>query len=75
MIPRFDIFVLENGEPCWLEAVENLEQAKSRLKLLQAADFTNQFLVLDQRTGNKIIISAAEIHSTKPPVLSQQSAT
>jgi hypothetical protein len=75
MIPRFDIFILENGEPRWLEAVENLEHAKSRLQLLQTVDLTNRFLVLDQKTGNKTILSAAEIHSTKPSALSQQTAT
>ena len=75
MIPRFDVFILENGEPRWLEAVENLEHAKSRLKLLLAVDLTNHFLVLDQKTGNKTVLSAAEIHSTKPQALSQQTAT
>jgi hypothetical protein len=75
MSPRFDLFILENGEPRWLEAVENLEHAKSRLKLLLAVDLTNHFLVLDQKTGNKTVLSAAEIQSTKPQALSQQSAT
>ena len=75
MSPRFDLFILENGEPRWLEAVENLEHAKSRLKLLLAVDLTNHFLVLDQKTGNKTVLSAAEIQSTKPQTLSQQSAT
>jgi hypothetical protein len=75
MSRRFDLFILENGEPRWLEAVENLEHAKSRLKLLLAVDLTNHFLVLDQKTGNKTVLSAAEIQSTKPQALSQQSAT
>jgi len=75
MIPRFDLFILENGEPRWLEAVENLEHAKSRLQLLQAVDLTDHFLVLDQKTGNQIVLSAAEIHSTKPHALSQLTAT
>jgi hypothetical protein len=75
MIPRFDIFMLENGEPRWLEAVENLEQAKAKLQLLQIVDATNHFLVLDQKTGNKTVLSAAEIHGSKPDVLSQQTAT
>jgi hypothetical protein len=75
MSRRFDLFILENGEPRWLEAVENLEHAKSRLKLLPAVDLTNHFLVLDQKTGNKTVLSAAEIQSTKPQALSQQSAT
>jgi hypothetical protein len=75
MSRRFDLFILENGEPRWLEAVENLEHAKSRLKLLLAVDLTNHFLVLDQKTGNKTVLSAAEIHSTKSQALSQQTAT
>jgi hypothetical protein len=45
------------------------------LKLLLAVDLTNHFLVLDQKTGNKSVLSAAEIQSTKPQALSQQSAT
>ena len=75
MIPRFDIFILENGEPHWLEAVENLEHAKSRLQVLQAVHLMNQFLVLDQKTGNKIVLSPGDLHSTKPGVLRQQSVT
>lgn len=56
MTPNFDIFKIESeGNVCWLEAASTIEDAKTKaLKL--AAQAENGILILDQQTGNKLIV-------------------
>lgn len=59
MIARFDIFKKESqGEYCWIEAAMDLEAAKKRVRAL-GSTAPGEYMVLDQRTGNRIVIKAA----------------
>jgi len=63
---RIDIFTIkENGDPCWLGAAEDLNNAKLRLQQLVTTESSRQFLLLDQMTGNKMIVTADEIGLAK----------
>jgi hypothetical protein len=56
MFPKFDLFRLEGeGEVRWLEAAATLEHAKARIKEL-AAHVSGEYLILDQKTGAKLVI-------------------
>lgn len=56
MIPLFDIFRAEpNGDLRWLEAAPDLDKAKQRIRTL-AVSSPGEYLVLNQRTGNKTTI-------------------
>src|SRR5260370_8652492 len=55
MIPRFDIVKVESGGPRWMEAAENVERAKARVKLL-ATSSPGEYVIADQETGEKISI-------------------
>jgi CheY-like chemotaxis protein len=55
MIPRFDIFKVEGGGACWMEAAASLEGAKARVKIL-ATSSPGEYLIADQETGEKISI-------------------
>src|SRR5229473_4816898 len=55
MIPPFDIFKVESDGPRWMEAAENLERAKARVKIL-ATSSPGEYVIADQETGEKISI-------------------
>jgi hypothetical protein len=56
MTASFDIFRMEpEGSVCWLGAAETLEEAKERIRQL-AASGEAEFVILDQNTGNRLIV-------------------
>src|SRR5713226_2535749 len=56
MIPRFDILKVESdGGRRWMEAAENLERAKARVKIL-ATSSPGEYVIADQETGERISI-------------------
>jgi hypothetical protein len=66
MTLRIDIFTIEeNGAPCWRGAAADLNNAKLRLQQRVTNESSRQFLLLDQMTGNKMIVTADEIGLAK----------
>jgi hypothetical protein len=62
MLDPFDIFKLEqNGSVRWLRAIPDLERAKSYVSKVPA-----DYLILNQRTGEQIIIQAATNQRDRP---------
>jgi hypothetical protein len=58
MTARFDIFRIEtNGGVRWHQSAETLDEAKAQIQQLAALS-PGQFLVLNQETGNKLIVPA-----------------
>jgi hypothetical protein len=58
----FDIFkVSEDGSPIWVTTAPTLEEARSEVNGLQATSADN-YIVLNQKTGNKIVIPYSERH-------------
>ena len=57
MTASFDIFRVESGGVRWLECVANLEEAKARVRHI-AAGAVAEFIVVDQRTGNRIFLNS-----------------
>lgn len=56
MTATFDIFQMEpEGTVRWLEAAKSLEEAKSRVQELAAHTYGG-YVILDQKTGNKLLI-------------------
>src|SRR5216684_8439519 len=55
MIPQFDIFKVESDGPRWMEAAENVERAKARVKIL-ATSSPGEYVIANQETGEKISI-------------------
>jgi hypothetical protein len=49
----FDTFWFGESGPNWIEAVETLETAQSRIESLPHANL-GSYAVLDRRTGNRI---------------------
>lgn len=64
MTLRFDIFRMETGgEVMWREAVETLDQAQLRVREL-AESGPGEYLVMNQSTGEKIVIKP-EAHDAR----------
>jgi len=60
MLDPFDIFKLErNGSVRWLRALPDLERAKSYVVKILVIAAPADYLILNQRTGERIIIQAA----------------
>jgi hypothetical protein len=60
MFDPFDIFKVEhNGNVKWLRAIADLERAKSYVSKVLAVAAPADYLILNQRTGERIIIQAA----------------
>ena len=58
MVGLFDIFKLvQNGEPVWLEAAQNLESATARVQLLQQQS-PGDYMIYSHKTGKKIVFNA-----------------
>ena len=66
MTLRFDIFKIEqDGNPSWLGSAQDLTKAKLRLQQLLPNESATRYLLLDQMTGNKTIVTADEIDLAK----------
>ena len=60
MLDPFDISKLEeNGRVRWLRAIPDLERAKSYVVRILVIAAPADYLILNQRTGERIIIQAA----------------
>jgi hypothetical protein len=56
----FDIFkVSEDGSLLWIETAGTLEHARSQVNGFQTTS-ANDYLVLNQKTGNKIVLPYSE---------------
>ncbi|HXE36758.1 MAG TPA: hypothetical protein VN087_22785 [Verrucomicrobiae bacterium] len=53
----FDIFRIDRAGVRWLESAESLDHAKARIREL-ALSFPGEFILLDRKTGNKVVINA-----------------
>jgi hemerythrin superfamily protein len=57
-VNRFDIFQIESGGSVrWLETVDSLEEVKARVQELGLLS-PREYIILDQQTGNKLVITA-----------------
>ena len=67
----FDIFrVSENGSLLWVETAATLEAARSQVNGLQTTS-AGDYVVVSQKTGNKMVIRYSE---TKSPVRTKRAA-
>jgi hypothetical protein len=55
MVPPFDIFKVDTGSVRWLEAAEDLERAKARVKVL-AASSPGEYLIFNHQTGKRVSV-------------------
>ena len=61
MTAPFDIFETEKGGTVvWLGSAITLEDAKARIEKV-AERTSGEYLVLNQKTGNKLVVKIAEI--------------
>lgn len=67
----YDIFRRDTGGEVWVEAVRDLEAAKSRIIEL-SADKPGQYVVLSQRSGRMVssgtVVASPEARRGKDPV-------
>jgi hypothetical protein len=56
----FDIFRLDRAGVRWLESAESLDYAKTRIHEL-AVSSPGEYLLLDQKTGTKLVIKPARV--------------
>ncbi len=61
MTHPIDIFQLEAEGVRWLEAAPTFEVAKKRIKEL-ALKSPGEYVVLDQRSGNKVVFKSDDAH-------------
>jgi hypothetical protein len=67
MLDPFDIFKVEhNGSVRWLRAIADLERAKSYVSKVLVVAAPADYLILNQRTGVRIIIQAATDRRDRP---------
>jgi hypothetical protein len=59
MIHPIDIFEIDGSAVRWIGAAATLEQAKVQIKE-RAAKSVDRFILLDQRTGNKVYVEGGE---------------
>jgi len=60
MLDPFDIFKVEqNGSVKWLRGIADLERAKSYVIKILVIAAPADYLILNQRTGERIVIQAA----------------
>jgi hypothetical protein len=53
--PPIDIFLVETGSVRWLETAASIEEAKARIQEV-AVHSPGEYLLLNQKTGNKIVL-------------------
>jgi hypothetical protein len=56
MLPPFDIFRVEDEIPRWLETVETLDAAKTRIRELAKVWPEAEYVIFSQQTQNRISI-------------------
>jgi hypothetical protein len=67
MLDPFDIFKVEhNGSVRWLRAIADLERAKSYVSKVLVVAAPADYLILNQRTGERIVIQAATSQRDRP---------
>jgi hypothetical protein len=67
MLDPFDIFKVEhNGSVRWLRAIADLERAKSYVVKILVIAAPADYLILNQGTGEQIIIQAATNQRDRP---------
>lgn len=71
MTHPIDIFQMDSAGVRWLESAPNLEHAKARVKEF-AANSPGEYVVLDQKTGNKVVIRSDEVHGVSEALLSRE---
>ena len=71
MTHPIDIFQMDSAGVRWLEAAPNLEHAKARVKEF-AATSPGEYVVLDQKTGNKIVIRSGGVHGVSEALRSRK---
>ena len=60
MLDPFDIFKMEqNGTVSWVRAISDLQRAKSYVNKVLASATYSDYIILNQRTGERIIIQSA----------------
>ena len=57
MVPQFNVFRMEENGLRWLESASSLAAATARVREL-GANSLGEYLVVDQRTGEKYAIAA-----------------
>jgi len=62
MIHPIDIFEIDGSAVRWIGAAPTLEQAKLQIQE-RAAKSADGFILLDQRTGNKLYVEGGEAPS------------
>jgi hypothetical protein len=71
MTHPIDIFQMDSAGVRWLEAAPNLEHAKARVKEF-AATSPGEYVVLDQKTGNKIVIRSGKVQGVSEALRSRK---
>jgi hypothetical protein len=67
----FDIFRTEtNGGVLWIESAATLESAKARVQELGKRS-PGEYLLLNQETGNKLVIRLDGVNGVRPLIGSQ----
>ena len=57
MQPQFDILKIHiDGNPLWVEAVETLDTAKTRVRELLRLDPATEFIIFNQQTQDTISV-------------------
>jgi hypothetical protein len=56
-MPRYDLFRLDKGSPIWVGTAESIHEANAHAKRLGDCP---ECVVLDQTTGEKIVIKAGQ---------------
>jgi hypothetical protein len=60
MLDPFDIFKMEqNGTVRWVRAINDIQRAKTYVNKVLATAACADYIILNQRTGERIIIQAA----------------
>ena len=67
MLDPFDIFKMEqNGSVSWVRAINDFERAKSYINQVLTIAPSADYLILNQRTGERIIIQVATNQRDRP---------
>jgi hypothetical protein len=67
MVPCLDIFKIESSGVRWCGAVTNVETAQERIQKL-ADSSPGSYLILNQATGQRIVVTPGTRHKTNTPV-------
>ena len=70
MTHLLDIFRVETSGVMWVESAATLEDAKARVQEL-AARSPAEYLLLDQTTGNKLVVKP-DGGDSRPPIASAE---